>query len=365
MGNADWAMWDSPQLISGIKAKQIAAGLGLTCAVNTDKEAVCWGSIADPAYDDKDKLLKEPEVRTWWTPTRVLEGLGSVAQVTVGGETACRKFDVKKCDTYVCGVSTDGNIACEGWWPGVNQTSNAVTWVDASSTPFAELSGDKNVLSAAAGDDHVCVLAGATVPSEAYCWGPSANHVGRDPSKGSGYNIAVVDEPSNYPEIGFDPPMKNSILIAAGTEHTCAVTEHGHVNCWGPSGNALGNKGAARGPESWRPVAVKDVDDAVQISAGETHTCITRGSRIRCWGSNNAGQLGDGTNSNSSNEPVNVPNLKDFIQVAAGSQHTCAIERSAPGAQSGTVLCWGDDSFGQLGDNEWRPTKVIGLVEQP
>lgn len=367
LGNGLDTMWDDPQQVPGLKAKQIAAGLGLTCAVNDSDQAVCWGSIAYPAYDaNTGNLLDEPRVQALPTPTRVLSGLGAVVQVTVGGETACRFPDHRVCDAYVCGVSATGDLSCEGWWPGVD-TASVPTWRANGTTPFAELSAQQNVLSAAAGDEHVCVLAGSGLPSKAFCWGKMLQHVGRDSVPGvSSWNIGQVAEPLPYPLEFFDPPMKDSISLSAGKEHTCAVAEHGYVNCWG-TGTDLGN-GFRTLPQpisymAYRPVPVSNVSDAVQISAGYKHTCVSRGSRISCWGENAFGQLGDGSK-NRRREPVMVPNRIRFVQVAAGSNHTCAIERpegSGLDVRTGSVVCWGDDSYGQLGDNEWQPVTVKAL----
>jgi alpha-tubulin suppressor-like RCC1 family protein len=69
---------------------------------------------------------------------------------------------------------------------------------------------------------------------------------------------------------------------------------------------------------------------------------------VKCWGDNLVGQLGDGTTHNTRSTPVDVHNLTGVSWVsaggAAGSQHTCAL------LTSGTIKCWGDDVYGQLGD---------------
>lgn len=81
------------------------------------------------------------------------------------------------------------------------------------------------------------------------------------------------------------------------------------------------------------------------LAAGSAHTCaLTRRGSIKCWGDNSYGQLGDGS-FDSSFLPVNVVGLTSGVRdLAAGYAHTCVL----PG--EGGMLCWGYNSHGQLGD---------------
>ncbi len=102
------------------------------------------------------------------------------------------------------------------------------------------------------------------------------------------------------------------------------------------------------------------------ISAGDTHTCaLTSSGGVKCWGSNEYGQLGDGSTSQR-NIPANVSGLSGgVIAVAAGGTHTCALIKSQPESSSGGVKCWGSNAYGQLGDGTThqhpKPVSVSGL----
>ena len=93
----------------------------------------------------------------------------------------------------------------------------------------------------------------------------------------------------------------------------------------------------------------QDQNRATQITAGERHTCALRQTgTITCWGDNRYGQLGNGQAGYDadSSVPVEVQGITDATQITAGSVHTCALR------QTGTITCWGNNEQGQLGNGQ-------------
>ncbi len=148
--------------------------------------------------------------------------------------------------------------------------------------------------------------------------------------------------------------------IAAGTDHTCALTSAGGVRCWGYNG--YGQLGDGTTTRRLTPAAVSGLATGVRaIVAGTDHTCtLTSAGGVKCWGSNDFGQLGDGTTTDQ-RAPVDVRGLAGGVTAfAAGYFHTCAL------TSAGAVKCWGYNRYGQLGDgtrtDRHTPVGVAGLA---
>ncbi|MCC7541052.1 MAG: hypothetical protein IT379_32840 [Deltaproteobacteria bacterium] len=100
----------------------------------------------------------------------------------------------------------------------------------------------------------------------------------------------------------------------------------------------------------------------VQLTAGYEHTCgLRQNQTVVCWGRNGFGQLGDGTTTDR-NIPVSVGGLTDATAIAAGRRHTCALR------STGVMVCWGSGVSGELGTGtlgagvmSLTPTMVPGL----
>jgi alpha-tubulin suppressor-like RCC1 family protein len=142
--------------------------------------------------------------------------------------------------------------------------------------------------------------------------------------------------------------VADAVSVAAGSEHSCLLTSSGAVKCWGR--NQFGQLGNGTNASSRIPVQVAGLTSGVKkIALGSSHSCaITANSTVQCWGRNSDGQLGNGSVGNSPT-PVTVALLTSVFMIAAGEAHTCALDVSG-GQKFGEATCWGDNAYGQLGD---------------
>jgi len=138
------------------------------------------------------------------------------------------------------------------------------------------------------------------------------------------------------------PDVSNAADVVAGDYHVCAVLQNGEARCWG--NNSAGQLGNGTVTDSSAPVPVSQMTQAAGVTTGGFHSCaVLRNGAVQCWGMNEVGELGDGTTVSSS-VPVAVSGIATAVAVAAGYKHACAL------LSDHTVRCWGDNSYGELGD---------------
>lgn len=171
------------------------------------------------------------------------------------------------------------------------------------------------------------------------------------------------------------PGLATATAIARGGATACALLADGTVDCWGD--NTYGQVGSATtttGPGATKPwpfpTEVPGLTDVTAIAVGETGSCaLLADGTLDCWGDNSHGQLGIGTavgpsscypgSSSCSTAPLPVPGLAGVTAVAYGGSFVCAL------LSDRTVDCWGDNTFGQLGNGTKadlaRPKPVTNL----
>jgi alpha-tubulin suppressor-like RCC1 family protein len=102
---------------------------------------------------------------------------------------------------------------------------------------------------------------------------------------------------------GYDPQyiptpvagINNAIAIATGAFHACAVLKDGTVKCWGEGDECQLGYGGKNDQIS--PVTVAGINNAISVTVGGgLNSCaLLNDGTVKCWGNNNYGQLGDGT----------------------------------------------------------------------
>lgn len=196
-----------------------------------------------------------------------------------------------------------------------------------------------------AGFDHSCAVTGN---GGAKCWGYNRyGQLGDGTTTNRPWPVAVQGLPSEIR------------AIETGGGHTCAVAHGGDVYCWGVGGS--GQLGDGTLESSLVPVSVNGLPtDVTAIAAGHAHTCaLSKDGAVLCWGWNKYGQLGDGTTVDK-RTPTMVQGLSSgVVAISIHYEHSCAL------ADSGLVLCWGRNLGGQLGNGTTKdaltPSAVDGL----
>ena len=115
--------------------------------------------------------------------------------------------------------------------------------------------------------------------------------------------------------------------------------------CWG-QGTSY-QLGIGTYSNSGIPVTVSGLTHAVAIAAHGLHSCAVKADgTAACWGTGYYGELGDGNTSYShyASTPVAVTGLAGAVDITAGTLHSCALK------SDGSIACWGNNDYGQLGD---------------
>ena len=262
--------------------------------------------------------------------------------------------------------------------------------------------GGIGLFNVSAGGHHTCAISSFN----GYCWGDNTfGQLGDGTTVASAIPVVVAavpqilrisagatqtcggevrpGNPSNFPllcwgdnsfgQLGDGTKNNSSIpvfvfgdtdAVSASTHFSCS-NGGSSVICWGD--NSVGQLGNGTLVSSTTPVAVTGGFDFLTISSGEQHSCSVTNSFgnpiAYCWGDNSFGQLGDGTTTGRT-APVAVTGGVSFFALSAGGRHSCGISgpftASAPG--SGPAYCWGDNSYGQLGNGTTTNSSVPVLV---
>lgn len=152
--------------------------------------------------------------------------------------------------------------------------------------------------------------------------------------------------------------------FAVGRAHVCALTEAGQLRCWGKGAmGQLGSESTASvgGQAGESPVMVDIGGRAKTLTTGRNHTCVLLDDKdVACFGDNSSGQLGVGSNVNVGDKTGTMgANLKrvdlgsnfDVAQLASGQDFNCAL------SERGQIKCWGANDAGQLGQGVANLTK--------
>ena len=295
----------------------IRAGGNTSCALFEDGSLTCWGS-------NENGQLGTGEGLSVLSPQAVSTGDETVTAIDGGREHSCGLFE-----------DEDDNIGINCW--GENVAGQLGIGDKANRLSPTAVAATASFTSFSVGSQHTCVIS-------------SVGSLGCMGKNGSGQlgigNNTDYASPSSV-NLGTS---KTASAVSAGHEHTCAILNDEKVKCWGEGGSGRLGNGASTDQNS--PVSVSmSSNTAKKISTGRQHTCaIFNDDKVYCWGENGNGQLGIGSTTDQ-----NTPSVVDLgmdgdsnaytaTAISTGSNHTCAI------LNNNSVKCWGANTSGQLGD---------------
>jgi alpha-tubulin suppressor-like RCC1 family protein len=360
LGNGTTTYSLVPVAVSGLTgAVAISAGSSSACAVLSDGTVACWGDNGNGELGDGTLGGISP------TPVAI-SGLTGVTSVSVGGG-------------FACALRSDGTVAC---WGYNNVGQLGIGTIDTTVSP-ATVSNLAGVTAISAGGAEACaVRADGTVS----CWGSgTAGQLGTGTCLGS--DPCIYNQPCASTPVAV-AGLSGAIAVSVGAVSSCALLSSGGVECWGQNDEGELGISDASGPEtcglvaaSTEPLPAVGLSQATSVAVsdsafGRFACAVLASGGLACWGVNDAGQFGDGTQVDSASPlaaataTAPLPPLLTGVTAIAAGMGTSASTSGDQGVScallaDGTVDCWGDNRYGDLGNgssgNSATPVPVNGL----
>ncbi len=247
--------------------------------------------------------------------------------------------------TGVIAIAAGGNhsLALRGngtvWAWGLNTNGQLGNGTTTSSSTPVQVSNLSGIAAIAAGGNHSLAL---TTGGGVKAWGYNASgQLGNGTTTRSSIPLNVSGLTSGV------------TAIAAGESHSLALNSSGGVKAWGYNG--YGQLGDGNVINNLTPGNVSGLTAGIDaIAAGGNHSlALTNAGGVKAWGLNTYGQLGNNTTTES-HLPLDVSGLAGMTAIAAGGNHSLAL------TSTGGIKAWGYNAYGQLGDETttYRTTPV-------
>src|SRR5690554_6782299 len=286
-----------------IDAIEISASENHTCALLTAGNVKCWGSNSNGQLGNSQLSGKKTSSTAVDVNVADLQGV-NIISISVG-------------NNYSCALLEGNSIKCWGTLPS-KLFSDELLAINS-----------KNPAQLATASSHAC----ATVENnQIQCWGDSSK-LGHSESEAT--EVTGID---------------NALFVSSKGSHSCALLNNGRVRCWGS--NLRGQIGNGDGGSITSTVTIPsknviNLSQVVSLSSGENYNCaVTQLGQVKCWGNNDNGQLGF-TSTGSYKQQF-------YPQVAASGISTAeevSVSQNHSGARlkNDDVYCWGKNDRGQLG----------------
>lgn len=363
VGDLDAPASVAPVNLGGHTVTAVATGSYHTCAILDDGSVRCWGFGGDGrlGYGDTNTVLDPSTARA----VDLGPGRKAVA-ITAGSDDTCVMLDTGGVECWGFGGNGENGGAL-GYGNQSNLGGTPTTTPGQVGT--VDLGPGLTAVAISTSGGHTCAVLN---DGGVKCWGAAT-----DGQLGYGNtNVNVGDTPAATVAAQGEVSLgagRTAVAITTSTDlatttgfsgdagHTCAILDHGSVECWGDNEDGqlgYGNLSPVGATASLLPANAGPVDlgpghTAKAITTGGSDTCaILDDGRVKCWGMATYGRLGYPTLDSSGSQkdtisppaaPVDLGAGRTAIAIAAGGEHTCAL------LDNHTIRCWGYGAYGQLG----------------
>lgn len=322
LGDGTTTTQPTPTIIDSTQTyKQISAASYYTCGITEAHVLKCWGSHASGKLGLGDITAKV------LTPTIVDPGV-SYKQISMSPNI-----------TTTCGLTEDNILKC--WGDGQFGQLRILPSYEASHNRPIVVDADNTFEQVSVGSGFICAI--VAVSGALKCWGSNSNGALGDDFAFVRTLPTVVDSHTQYTSVSG----------------TCGFTTVGETKCWGFSSNGFLGLGSALRRSIPTVLPHLDGQTRKEMIRAWRHSCsIQVNGALQCWGPNNYGELGDGTNQ-AKVSPALIDYGVTYSQVAVGSYHTCGL------TSTGILKCWGGNDRGQLGDGQISTKRSLPAIVDP
>lgn len=333
LGNGDNHASFEPVEVQGLgeSAVSVASGGAHTCALLNSGIVVCWGANTFGQLGQETDCNDAPfNMCESWRPLKVPNLSDDIVAIGAG-------------EVHTCAVAVDGGVKC---WGANGQGQLGIGPIEPESsyftvTPTEVVNLGRGARAVALGNWHTCAI---LVDGGVACWGSNNKHL-----------LGIAD----CEGCDFGEPQRvfegDAVSVDTGKSHTCIALTNGDVVCFGES--SFGEAGERPTAAVWVPTPTRldaSTEFVTDISLGDGFSCLLEESgRVRCFGYNRYGQAGIGLMSLEAPLDEAARIAEPAVAVEAGERHACAL------LESGGIQCWGSNQRGQLGDGTGgRPMKM-------
>ncbi len=293
-----------------------------------------------------DQQADEPELEVLTGVADLVSGPSHTCALLQSGQVAC------------WGLNDLGQLATQpstGAFEVLDPLGIATTEEAFYSARAAFVAGVQGVEQLAAGESHTCALLD---DERTRCWGDAAAG-----QLGAGdFSLHECEgRPCSRQPVDV-LGLQGAVELSLGALHSCALNAAGELRCWGSQALGVQTEGLSTcdgSPCATEPLLVQTPAPVLQVASGFSHACaLLRDGEVRCWGVNVLGSVGV---SSPWTETMGGVRVHQDVELPARVELPAPAVRlfAAPGAfytcaslEDGSLYCWGDNSYGQLGGGE-------------